>query len=244
MNYSLITGASAGIGKALARKLASKGHNLILVARSQDKLKRLGTELEKAHGISAVVLAADLCSEADALYEQSKKYDITLWVNNAGLGNFSSVPSTKPTIAKQMLALNVAAVTQLSIRYAADYRDKDAQLLNVSAVAGYTLLKGAVTYSATKFYVSAFTEGLAVNLRSLGARLRAKVLIPGPTKSEFVIRAQKDAAMDIPIDFSKFSFISAKQLAERTWEFLESDKIVGIVRADKTEFRDPVFPQF
>ena len=244
MNYSLITGASAGIGKALARKLASEGYNLILVARSRDKLQRLGAELEKAHGISTVVLAADLCSEVDALYEQSKQYRITLWINNAGLGNFSSVPSTKPAKAEEMIGLNVSALTQLSIRYAADYQNEDAQLLNVSAVAGYTLLKGAVIYSATKFYVSAFTEGLAVNLRSLGARLRAKVLVPGPVKSEFVIRAQKDATMDIPIDFSKFSFISAKQLADHTYAFLKSDKITGIIRADKVEFRNPIFPQF
>ena len=246
LKYTLITGASSGIGKALAYNFASKGHNLIISARRRDLLDAIQKDIKGKHKVDVIVLEADLLKDSDVtgLYNAGKQYDIDVFINNAGFGDFSYPWDIDMEKAERMVGLNVNALSKLSLLYVRDYCDKDATLINVSSVGGYYQFTVAVTYCATKFYVSSLTEGFARALQAQGKPMRAKVLAPSATSTEFMDRANEDAAIngnDILTDPSVF--ISAEQLAEYGYELFKSDKVVGIVNGEnKLELKDPIYP--
>lgn len=245
MKYTVITGASSGIGYEAAMAFAARGKNLILVARREAELNKLKENIQGMNtDLDVVIKRADLSEseQVHALYESLKDYDIETFVNNAGFGNSATVAEQDVTKTEKMLRVNVEALTTLSTLYARDYADQEgAQLINVSSDLGYRLVPNAVTYAATKFYVSAFTEGLAQELQDNGAQLKVKILAPSMTETEFVKTARELDEFSYGDNVQKFH--TAKEMAQFMLELHDSEKVLGKVNSESYEFElmDPVF---
>ncbi len=244
--YTLITGASSGIGRATAKAFAARGKNLILIARREEQLKLLQREiLEEYPQLTVVLKVADLSAveNLSQLYDELRGYEIKTWINNAGFGSYASVAAQEPKKIAAMLHLNVEALTLLSSFFVRDYHEKDgAQLINISSCGGYTIVPTAVTYCASKFYVSAFTEGLAHELKATGAKLQAKVLAPAATKTAFGKIANDVEEYDYDKLFGTYH--TSEEMAQLLLKLYDSDKIVGLVDRETFEFhlQDAVFP--
>jgi short-subunit dehydrogenase len=192
---ALVTGASSGIGAALARRLARDGMHLGLVARRTDRLEALAEELRAAHRIEADVLPTDLArpGAVAALVEELGRRDLDVdWlVNNAGygtLGPFHTLP-----IAGELdeVALNVEAVAELTGRLLpAMVRRRRGVVMNVASVGAYLPTPTMATYTATKAFVLSFSEAIAVELADTGVRVLC--VCPGVTRTEFQARANVD----------------------------------------------------
>ncbi|EHJ52604.1 SDR family NAD(P)-dependent oxidoreductase [Streptococcus macacae] len=227
-NYSLITGASSGIGQATAELFASKGRNLILVARRLDRLEELKKDLlNKYEGLDIVTVKCDLTDieKLYSFYDSLKEYNINTWINNAGIGLLGEVKDNSLGKVENMLKLNVEAVTILSTLYVQDYADAEgAQLINIASAAGYIVSPSATTYCATKFFVTSFTEGLAQELQANGAKLKAKVLAPSATSTEFAA---------IATDRTDYAYFEVSNTSTDVAAFLEelyqSHQTVGYV---------------
>ncbi|MGG0824818.1 SDR family NAD(P)-dependent oxidoreductase [Paenibacillus turicensis] len=245
MKYTVITGASSGIGLEAALAFAGRGKNLILAARRHEELEKLKSKVRDINpSLDVVIKAVDLSISANVhqFYDSLRSYDIETWINNAGFGNFASVGEQKLTKIETMLHLNIEALTILSSRYVRDYAQVEGtQLINVSSVGGYNIVADAVTYCATKFYVSAFTEGLAQELRESGAAMQAKVLAPAATETEFANRSMDIDNFEYAVSVPKFH--TAQQMAGFLLNLYDSAKVVGIVNAATYEFelKEPSF---
>ncbi|MFP3324173.1 SDR family NAD(P)-dependent oxidoreductase [Planococcus sp. SIMBA_160] len=246
MKYTVITGASSGIGYEAALAFAARGKNLIVVARREAELNNLKENIQHMNSdLDVVIKRADLSEseQVHTLYESLKDYDIETFVNNAGFGNSATVAEQDVTKTEKMLRVNIEALTTLSTLYARDYADQQgAQLINVSSDLGYRLVPNAVTYAATKFYVSAFTEGLAQELQDNGARLKVKILAPSMTETEFVKTARELDDFSYSDNVQKFH--TAKEMAQFMLELSDSNKVIGKVNSESYEFElmDPLFP--
>ncbi|MCH7382556.1 SDR family NAD(P)-dependent oxidoreductase [Acinetobacter dispersus] len=246
MKTALITGASAGIGKALAYQFAQQGFNLILVARRSEALEQIKQDLENRYPIQVENQIFDLAvsGQTAALYDTVKHHKIDVLINNAGFGDYDLAWNADLSKVMNMVDLNVRALTDLSLRYIKDYVDEDAVLINVSSVGGYAEVDVAIPYCATKFYVSSFTEGVDFSLRTQGKKLRAKVLAPAGTQSEFHNVAADGSGIDINELYNGAVLMTAEQLAESTYQLYLSDKTVGIVNPNNEfELKDAIFPQ-
>lgn len=243
--YIVITGASSGIGYAAAKAFAKRGKNLILVARRTNRLEAIKKELEQMFlGIEVIVKICDLSDRSCtySLYDELKKYSIEAWMNNAGFGDYSSVFEQNLEKIENMIKLNIEAVTILSTLYVNDYKDiSNTQLINISSRGGYTLVPNAITYCATKFYVSSFTEGLAHELEVSGAKLKAKILAPAATKTEFGMLANNVQEYDYDQRFGKYH--TSQQMADFLLQLYDSEKSLGIVDGETLAFRleEPLF---
>ncbi|MCA0148334.1 SDR family NAD(P)-dependent oxidoreductase [Rossellomorea vietnamensis] len=246
MNYTVITGASSGIGYEASLAFAARGKNIIAVARREKKLSELKNEITAAYPeVDVIIMPVDLSISENVyqLYENLKQYQIQTLINNAGFGNFDSVSEQNLTKIQNMLNLNIEALTLLSSLFVRDYEHvAGTQLINVSSGGGYTIVADAVTYCATKFYVSAFTEGLAQELASKGSQMKAKVLAPAATETEFAQRS-----FDVPdfnYDGTVPQYHTAKEMAQFMLDLYDSDKVVGIVNGETYEFNlmDPIYP--
>ena len=244
--YTVITGASSGIGYETAKAFAGRGKNLVIAARRRDNLEMLKKEiLEERPDVDVVIRSMDLSVPENAyqFYEGLKDYGIETWVNNAGFGNYDSVADQDLGKIGAMLHLNIEALTILSSLFVRDYKDVDGtQLINVSSCGGYTIVPAAVTYCAAKFYVSAFTEGLAWELKEAGAKMKAKVLAPAATKTEFGMVANNVREYDYDKSFGTYH--TGRQMAGFLLELYDSENVVGMVDRESFSFRlaEPLFP--
>lgn len=228
--YAVVTGASSGIGYELAKSCAARGDNVIVVARRSDKLEELKREIiGMAPESDVAIRQADLASqhEAIAFYNSLGDYHITTWFNNAGRGNKGDITAADLETDLNMMHINMDAVAILSSLYVRDYKDvPGATLVNISSVGGYLVVPGATLYCATKFFVSALTEGINQEMVANGHTLRAKVMAPTTTESAF-----EQVANDLPDEVnyadSQRPFHTAAQMAEFIIELAESDKVVG-----------------
>ena len=188
MKFTLITGASSGIGEAFARRLAAEKHNLILVARSEDKLRTLCDELAGKHGVECHTVAIDL-AEPDAaqrLFEETEKngWEVDWLINNAGFGSSGDFATLDAERELEMISLNVSTLVALTHLYLQRMRSaRSGTIINVSSAAGFQPIPFMATYAATKAFVSSFSEAIAEENRPFGIRILA--LCPGSTKTNF-----------------------------------------------------------
>jgi uncharacterized protein len=188
---TVITGASAGIGVALARVFARHGHELALVARREDRLHALADEIAASGARRPIVIVADLLKPGvtgqigDALSAQGAEPQFV--VNNAGFGLVGTASSLDCDEQLQMIDLNVRGLTELSLAFIDSLARHRGGLLNVGSMAGFLPGPGMAVYYATKAYVLSVTEALHNELKPLG--IRVAVLCPGPVPTEFAARA-------------------------------------------------------
>jgi uncharacterized protein len=188
MNTTLITGASSGIGEAFARKLAALGRNVLLVARSEDKLIALCNELGRLTSIRAQYVALDL-QQPDAplqLFEETKKreLEVEMLINNAGFGSMGDFAKLDLDRELEMIQLNVRSVVELAHRFLVPMRErKRGTIINVASTAGFQPVPYMATYAATKAFVLSFSEALWDENRAHGVHVMA--LCPGVTETNF-----------------------------------------------------------
>lgn len=186
--WTLVTGASSGIGEQFARQLAEKGSHLVLVARSESKLNNLASELSKKHGIQAKVIALDLSKESapSELYKQCQqlKVDIELLINNAGFATHGLFEQVSGERQHEEIMLNVAAVVSLTHLFLPSMlRRSSGTVINVASTAGFQPLPYMAVYGATKAFVLSFTDALSWENRERGVKFFA--FCPGSTDTDF-----------------------------------------------------------
>lgn len=192
---ALITGASAGIGREFARQLAGRAGSLVLVARRLDRLEGLRDELTKKDpNLNVHCRAVDLSqsNEVDELctWLEHEKIAVDFLINNAGLGDRGSFATADPQRVREMLAVNIVALTTLTrALLPAILQRKRGAILNVSSTAGFLPIRNLAVYAATKAYVTSFSEGIRGEVRKAGITVSA--LCPGPVATEFSEVAQR-----------------------------------------------------
>jgi uncharacterized protein len=187
----VVTGASAGIGAALARVFAAHGHDLVLIARREGKLDALADEIAAAGRIRPLVLPVDLVAPggAERIASQLGAHGLEpqYIVNNAGFGLVGEAAALDRAEQLAMIDLNVRVLTELSLAFIDPLSRLHGGILNVASVAGFLPGPGMAVYYATKAYVLSFSEALHRELKSRGVRVTA--LCPGPVPTEFQARA-------------------------------------------------------
>ena len=193
MTTALVTGATAGIGAAFARQLAGRGTDLVLVARDADRLESKAQQL-RSYGVQVEVLPADLADDAGcALVEARCALGLDVLVNNAGLGTKGDFHEVDLAHEEHLLRVNVRAVVRLTHAALPTMVARGSgAIVNVSSVAGFAPGARAVTYSASKAYVTNFSESLHLQYAEHGIRVLA--LCPGFTRTEFHSRADMDTS--------------------------------------------------
>lgn len=225
--YTLITGASSGIGYELASVFAKHHHNLILVARSKEKLESLRAEIEKNFQVVAEVVVQDLSKpgSAEELFKtlQKKNMKVDILVNNAGFGDHGFFLNADSQKLEEMINLNVLTLTKLTRLFLPEMvENKYGKILNVASTAAFQPGPLMSVYYATKSYVLSFTEGLHEELKGTG--VSATALCPGPTISGF----QEVANVSNIALMKAMKLPTSKDVAEFGYEALMADKAVAI----------------
>jgi short-subunit dehydrogenase len=187
-SVALVTGASAGIGAAISRELAARGHGLVLVARRRERLLELAKELSEAHGIRAEAIGCDLSKSASVARLpgriESLGLDVEILVNNAGFATGGPFHESDPERELEQVRVLVEAVVALTSAYAPQMAQRgQGGILNVASTAAMQPLPYSAGYSAAKAYVLAFSEAIHEELGGLGVTVTA--LCPGPVRTDF-----------------------------------------------------------
>ncbi len=218
---TLITGASAGIGTELARVFAAKGHRLALVARRADRLAALAGEITAKGGAAPIVIACDLQQpdSGDRIAEAitAEGVEVEYVVNNAGFGVFGHAIKRDRAEQLNIIAVNIRALTDLSLRFSDSLIKNRGGILNVGSIAGFLPGPGMAVYYASKAYVLSFTEALRQELAPYGVRVT--VVCPGPVPSEFQTRAGFAPGFD-----SAVLNVSAEDVARQAYDGLMANK--------------------
>jgi short-subunit dehydrogenase len=213
---AVVTGASSGIGEAVARKLANQGLDVVIVARRRERLETLARKIRADGGI-AHVLTADLKREADRarLSEQAGQAEVL--VNNAGLGWYGYGDEMSWKTALEMLQVNVEAVVQLSLSFLSRMRRRNSgHIINIGSISGSLPSQGVALYGATKSFMDNFTTALYRELS--GTRVHVSVVRAGPVKTEFGEAALLHKnGLHVPTE--KMG-VTAENVAERIWTLI------------------------
>jgi short-subunit dehydrogenase len=218
---TLITGASAGIGSELARVFAANGHRVALVARRADRLTALAGEITAAGGAAPIVIPCDL-EQADGCDKIAQALaaagvEVEYVVNNAGFGVFGRAVKRDRAEQLNVIAVNIRALTDLSLRFADQLIRNRGGILNVGSIAGLLPGPGMAVYYASKAYVLSFTEALRAELAPEGVRVT--VVCPGPVPSEFQARAGFSPGFD-----SAVLNVPAADVAQQAYRGLMANK--------------------
>lgn len=199
---ALVTGASQGIGEAIARRLAEYGHNLIIVARREDVLARLAEELRAAHGVTVDVHACDLSidEEVTTLIDALSDVTVNILVNSAGIASFGPFVKQNWEYETNQFNLNATAVFRLTnaVVHPMVTRGEGA-ICNVGSAAGNIPIPNNATYVFTKAGVNAFTESLHYELKSTG--VHCTLLAPGPVRDDVIPESEKSIVDKVVPDF-------------------------------------------
>jgi len=193
----VVTGASSGIGEALAEELASRGHELLLVARRRDKLRTLARRLRDAHGISAEIRPTDLADrdDRDDLVGELAGRKVAGLCNNAGLGSFGRYLDTDPAHLVTMIELNTAAVSHLTAAVLPGMVERGAgAVLNVASILGHGPQPHNAAYAATKAFTITLSEAIHTELAGTGVSVT--VLSPGPVRTDIYADSNAEAVRD------------------------------------------------
>jgi short-subunit dehydrogenase len=226
---AVITGASSGIGEAIARELARRGHGLTLVARRGDKLQSLAAQLEET-GLRVNVMVADLSDRGSraGLLDRVTELGLTphVLVNNAGLSTLGPVARSDPAAEMNMIEVDVVAVADLCSRFLPGMVERRAgAVLNVASTAAFQPLPGQTGYGASKAFVLSYSESLSGELR--GSGVTVSVLCPGPVDTGFGENAgftKEDADAALP----RVMWKTAEMVAKTGVDALESGRVVAI----------------
>ncbi len=226
----LVTGASSGIGAAIARLLAGRGLGVTLVARSQEKLRRLADELAAAHGVRAEVIVADLADDASrstiAAELETRSLSVNVLVNNAGFSTMGPVYRSDPAAEVAMVRTDVEAVVHLcSLFVPGMVERRSGAVLNVASTAAFQPLPGQAGYGASKAFVLSYSHALRGELRGKGVAVT--VLCPGPVETGFAAAAgisDEEAAGAMP----KMMWLPAADVAKAAVAGLDADRAVVI----------------
>jgi uncharacterized protein len=225
---ALITGASSGIGAAMARDLAKRGHDLVLVARREAAMQQLAAQLSREFGVACHVLAADLIAPnavpqlVAQLGQRSLQPDVL--INNAGLGLIGHHVRNNWADVQRMIDLNITVLTQLTHALLPGMVQRGhGRVLNVASTASFQPGPGMAVYFASKAYVLSYSEALHQELQDKGISVTA--LCPGPTESEFVQVASKDQRIGLA---DHVPFASAESVARYGIEALMRGQAVAV----------------
>jgi len=232
-SFVVITGASTGIGKALAHEYAQNGYNLLLIARRKMLLEEIAKDLSTHFSITVKTLECDLLNtDYEKNIEQfCKDHSITIdtFINNAGVGNYQDFIDQNPNEINCMISLNIQALTQLS-HFCLNFWKKNnlpGKLVNIASVAAYVPLEKYAIYAATKAYVKSFSQSL--NLECKKYNIQVSCVCPGGTKTDFfqvsgqtmtsmgekMMMSSKDCAKIIYSDLNKRKIIIVPGLANK-----------------------------
>jgi short-subunit dehydrogenase len=186
--WALVTGASSGLGASFARDLASRGCNLVVTARREDRLNALQEEIIEQHRVSVKTIPLDLTlpTAPENLYDQIEAAGISVdvLINNAGFGIYGEFLQTDWTRHREMLQLNILAVTHLTLLIVRDMAARNSgYILNVASYGAYQPSPMFATYGASKSYVLNFSEALHDELK--GTQVKCTAISPGPVVTEF-----------------------------------------------------------
>jgi short-subunit dehydrogenase len=186
---ALVTGASSGIGTAVATELASRGYAVALVARREERLTSLAEELRSDHGVEAEVIAADLGDpeERDRLQDdlRDRGRSVEVLVNNAGFGHQADFAGSPRERMAEMVQLNCEAVVDLTSRFLTPMVERGrGSVINIASTAAFQPMPGSAVYGATKAFVLSFSEAIRTELRGSGVSVTA--VCPGPVRTEFM----------------------------------------------------------
>ena len=227
MKTALITGASSGIGLELAKIHASKGGNLVIVARSKNKLEELKANLEEKYEIQVYVIAKDLAvpNAAIDVFEETEKQGIKIdyLINNAGFGLYGKFEHTDWIKENEMIQVNITALTQFTKLYLPQMiARKNGKILNVASTAAFVPGPTMAVYCATKPYVLSFSEALNNEVSHYGISVTA--LCPGATESGFSLAAKADKSAL----FTKTKLATSMDVAEFGYKAMLKGKQVAI----------------
>lgn len=226
-NTALITGASNGIGLELAKVHASKGGDLVLVARNKSKLDELKTDLEKQFKVSVYTIGKDLSATnaAQEIYDETNKQNIQVdyLINNAGFGDFGMFVETDWNKELQMINLNITTLTHFTKLYLQDMvKRRSGKIMNVASIAAFQSGPTMAVYCATKAYVLSFTEAVSNEVSDKGITITA--LCPGATETGF----QAAGGMEESELFKGKKLPTAKEVAEYGYTSMIKGKTVAI----------------
>jgi short-subunit dehydrogenase len=226
--WALITGASAGIGEAFARRLAADGYALILIGRRKERLDALATELQGKHGKPVETMAADL-SQPDQVTRVAERItaceNLALLINNAGFGLAGSFWERPAAEQLAMLQVHAAATVQLTHAALPGMLARHAGgIINVSSIAAFMARKSGTMYHASKAFLNAFSQGLAGELQGSGVKIQA--LCPGFTITEFHDRPEYKNFRRSSIP--KFLWLTAEQVVDGSLADLRRGRVISV----------------
>ncbi|MDP1880948.1 MAG: SDR family oxidoreductase [Parachlamydiaceae bacterium] len=225
MPYTLITGASSGIGEEFAKQCAAKRQNLILVSRSEDKLQKLSNELKNAYPIDIKIIVLDLATNqsAEQVFERCQKenLEVNFLINNAGIGLIGKFDHFDVKKIEEMLLLNVLTLTKLTYLFIPQLKINRGIIINLSSQVAFSPAPYMASYAGTKAYVQSFTEAIQNEYENEGIKILA--LCPGPTYTKFFERTKAS-----PHDIN-FKFRQPKDVVDEAFNALNKNKSVVLV---------------
>jgi short-subunit dehydrogenase len=219
--WALVTGATVGIGESFTRLLASKGYNVVLVARDEARLHERAAGLREKHGVQTFVLPADLSTDAGcaSVEDYIKTYEIDVLINNAGFGINKAFSASELVAEQQMFDVLIRTPMRLMHTVIPGMKQRNSgTIINVSSVASF--IAGG-TYSAAKSYLTVLSESLNTELASSGVKVSA--LCPGFTRTEFHQRGRMKMK-----GLPRFMWLNSDKLVEQSWNDAVANKPVSI----------------
>ncbi|MBD2356474.1 SDR family oxidoreductase [Tolypothrix sp. FACHB-123] len=236
MSTALITGASSGIGKAFAQQLAAQNTNLVLVARSQEKLYQITKELQENYQIHIEVIVKDLTEPhaAQAVFDiiQAKELTIDLLINNAGFGDYGDFASSDGEKQVKIVQLNILALVDLTHKFLPLMRQRQSgSIINVSSITAFQPMPYLSVYAASKAFIVSFSQALWAENRPYG--IRVIVTCPGPIETNFFAQANFPPRLA----GSSEQMFTSEEVVQQTLKALGNSQPAVVIGDVKTQIR-------